>query len=719
MLRQQYLWGGVPQSVQFFGYRLHPSATFEAHVPPMGSLNTHELAPSDMRKYPTLTAPKTILQTMNSRPMDYVGNQNATYVEGFGSRPPSMFNRGELQSSNRKKYPTIRPYSSRKAQAQMAAAQPGASDFTTAKPAFTPLDIALTMYNSALNPASKQYYKQIYDALVQFQIVRSIRELTDEEATTEARLSNQLTAAVSDPGKLASNLPPAPADQPILGETPIQPSDVIPKETYDKLRSVGLLGTDGKPDLDQARVIKRLDEAFEANPTADTLLSFAKDIDVYGQYTDDEGFKKLVESGDAGRTLTELYALNRYIQALDDRNDNLMKYTIGDQDRDNELQAINDNIDETSEFIRRILAGDTSARSDIRDIVRKADQLQLANEADINEHVKNTQKTKDEIMKDAELQMDLARSEIAALKGDKASIRDEMANTKNKKTMTKLRKRAKGIDNKILSQQTKISKIKRSAKQSVKNVDLTKPSIVRRPMTSGPKPSGLKPSGPKQSGLKPRKPMTSGPTSGPTIVAPDFTKLTFNELVSEYKELADALSRDDRQLENLRFELYSKEMSSADRSKKNTMIDKISKHAMELGGILNILQSEIDRRNAPQPVEEEKEGGIDLGDPVDIVQHTEVQRWLDDAIGRGVGSSRKRLTIGQFKDLIVKLGIPPEPTGSKRRQVYADHIAKYRMPNWFLEFVKDPNSPGVSRIDFGKSDLSASPVKIVFTQPKK
>jgi hypothetical protein len=354
------------------------------HLKP-SEYNTMEMRPMFSRSYPTIRPITNIQQAMNKNPMDANGNQNAI-LTGFGKQtPPSEYNKYELKSTNKRVYPKIitkRPKDIELDEADVSKTTPSKYSY---------LDMASTLIEIAPTPEKKAYYKKILDKLRVFEMMKTVRTLSDEENNLLKELQNEIDKLVADPATLRAAIKPPPAStRPIKGETPIESADIISSETKDEIKKFGLDElTKAKTSKEQDDAIEKMYEKFTPelieNPNMETLKQWGSDLYRYSAIAKNLPEPKTDEEVETKNKQIDLFQKGAVLMAvkkvLNDQITTVKKSGLKDSSKNKKILTLRDAINELDDpkfsreptedlvdYLKRTLKESNKQSKDLEDI---------------------------------------------------------------------------------------------------------------------------------------------------------------------------------------------------------------------------------------------------------------------------------------------------------------------------------------------------------------
>ena len=448
------------------------------HLKP-SEYNTMEMRPIYSRSYPTIRPITNIQQAMNPNPMDALGNQNAI-LTGFGKQtPPSEYNKYDLKSTNKRVYPKIITKKPKDIELDEA----DVSKTTDRK--YSYFDMLTALVDMAPTQDLKNYYKDLMNKLRILEMMKTVRNLSDEENNILKEIQNEVDSLVANPSTFSAAIKTPPAStRPIKGETPIESADIISAETKDEIKKFGL------NELAKAKTQKEQDDAIEKmyekftpelieNPNIETLKKWGSDLYRYAAIAKNLPEPKTDEEVETKNKQIDLFQKGAVIMAvkkvLNNQIETVKKSGLKDSSKNKKILILRDAINELDDpkfsreptedlvdYLNRTLKETNKQSKDLEDI-RTNDNRDI-------------QKKNDAI--------DEKENKITKLENTIKEIT-------NKKQTNETRKKIKKINSQIVGELKIIEKLERD----VKNIQKKYKSSAPKPPT--PKPPTPKPPAPK------------------------------------------------------------------------------------------------------------------------------------------------------------------------------------------------------------------------------
>ena len=501
------------------------------HLKP-SEYNTMEMRPIYSRSYPTIRPITNIQQAMNKNPMDALGNQNAI-LTGFGKQtPPSEYNKYELKSTNKRVYPKIitkRPKDIELDEADVSKTTPRKYSY---------FDMLTALVDMAPTQDLKNYYKDLMNKLRILEMMKTVRNLSDEENNILKEIQNEVDSLVANPSTFSAAIKPPPTStRPIKGETPLELTDIISAETKDEIKKFGLDKlTKAKTQKEQDDAIEKMYEKFTPelieNPNIETLKQWGSDLYRYAAIAKNLPEPKTDEEVETKNKQIDLFQKGAVIMAvkkvLNNQIETVKKSGLKDSSKNKKILILRDAINELDDpkfsreptedlvdYLNRTLKETNKQSKDLEDI-RTNDNRDI-------------QKKNDAI--------DEKENKITKLENTIKEIT-------NKKQTNETRKKIKKINSQIVGELKIIEKLERDVKNIQKKYKSSTPKPPA-PKPPTPKPPAPKPPAPKSKSKKSKKeplvPLT------PDVIkvirsSPNVPMLETEEKKEEEKETPQQLS---------------------------------------------------------------------------------------------------------------------------------------------------------------------------------
>jgi hypothetical protein len=352
---------------------------------PPSAYNTMEMRPMFSRSYPTIRPITNIQQAMNKNPMDDLGNQNAI-LTGFGKRTlPSGYNTFDLKSTNKRVYPKIITKKPKDVELDDADVS------KTADRKYSYFDMLTALVDMAPTQDLKNYYKDLMNKLRILEMMKTVRNLSDEENNILKEIQNEVDSLVANPSTFSAAIKPPPTStRPIKGETPIESADIISAETKDEIKKFGLDElTKAKTSKEQDDAIEKMYEKFTPelieNPNMETLKQWGSDLYRYSAIAKNLPEPKTDEEVETKNKQIDLFQKGAVLMAvkkvLNDQITTVKKSGLKDSSKNKKILTLRDAINELDDpkfsreptedlvdYLKRTLKESNKQSKDLEDI---------------------------------------------------------------------------------------------------------------------------------------------------------------------------------------------------------------------------------------------------------------------------------------------------------------------------------------------------------------